>query len=237
MFQLIGNFLEQKKGMCFIFIVLAYIVCAMNVPVSIYTLAGHDDALFMQNAYKILKGEWLGDAYTQMTLAKGPGYSLFLAVNAVIGIPITLSIALFYAFSCWLLSNTLIRLGLPAFVGLVLFTLMLFHPEILPTRIIRDNIYPGLSLIVFAAIIDLFLLNQRRWFILFLYGGAIALFWLTREEGIWIIPALSLIILFRLVTCWLSGDKNNLIILARPSLLLTTFIALPLLIICSLNYW
>jgi hypothetical protein len=237
MFRLPFDVLEQKKGLFFVIFILAYIVCAMNVPVSIYSLAGHDDALFMQNAYRILKGEWLGDAYTQMTLAKGPGFSLFLAANAVIGIPITLSIALFYAFSCWLLTNTLIRLGLPVLVGLVLFTLMLFHPEMLPTRIIRDNIYPGLSLIVLAAAIDLILLNQRRWFVLCFYGGAIALFWITREEGIWMIPALGLILLYRVVDDWLSGNKRNLIPLAKNGLLLGVFIALPILVICSLNYY
>lgn len=236
MFRLDMTIFEQKKGLFFLVLALTYIVCAMNIPVSIYSLAGHDDALFIKNAYSILRGEWLGNTYTQMTLAKGSGFSLFLAANAVLGIPITLSVALFYAFSCWWLSNTFIRLGLPAVVGLMLFALILFHPEIFPTRIIRDNIYPGLSLLVLAATIDLLLLNQRRWGMLCFYGGAIALFWITREEGIWIVPAVGLILLYRVVIDWQSANKKALVPLVKSSLQLMLFISLPILIICFFNY-
>ena len=230
------KFFDSKKTVIFILLILAYIACAMNMPVSIYTLAGHDDALFMNHAYKILKGEWLGD-YSQMTLVKGIGYSLFLAVNSVIGIPITLSIALFYAFSCWLLTNILIRLKLPALAGLALFTLMLFHPEVLPTRIIRDNIYPSLSLIIFAAVIDLCFLKQRNWMVLFFYGSAIALFFVTREEGVWIFPALFIIFVFRFFSDWRSRTKDNSIQLLRSTILLAGFTILPIALICSINQW
>lgn len=237
MLHISNNFLEKNRNLFFIFFTLAYVVCAMNIPVSIYSLAGHDDALFMQNAYRILKGEWLGNTYTQMTLAKGQGFSLFLAVNAVIGVPITLTIAIFYAFCCWVLSNTLMRLGLPIFVSLIAFALMLFHPELIPTRIIRDNIYPGLSLLLLAAAIDVIFLNQRRVSILCFYGAAIALFWITREEGIWIIPALGLILIYRLITIWLSKNKNDAIALAKNSALVAIGFTLPILAICSLNYY
>lgn len=234
--QAIENFFEKKKNISFIVIVLAYILCAMNLPVSIYTLAGHDDALFLSNAYNILKGEWLG-SYSQMTLAKGPGYSLFLSLNAVFGIPITLSIALFYAFSVWLLTEKLIQLKLPRLIAILFFTLLLFHPQIFPTRIIRDNIYPALSLLVFSAFIDICLLNQRRRLMLALYGGATTLFWITREEGIWIIPALSLIVLYKVLTNWLSGNRYESFVFFKTILIFSFFISAPLLIICSINYW
>lgn len=213
-----------------------YIFCAMNLPVSIYTLAGHDDGLFISNAYNIIKGEWLGN-YSQMTLAKGAGYPLFLAANAAFGIPITLSIALFYSFSVWLLTEKLMQLGLSRFVALILFTLLLFHPHIFPTRIIRDNIYPALSLLVFAAAIDLCFLKQRRWLMLAFYGVAIALFWITREEGIWMAPALSLLILFTLWTEWRNSNRHNFISFIKSGAILVFFVSLPLLIICSVNYF
>lgn len=234
--KVICDFVDSKKSGFFILLTLVYIACAMNMPVSIYTTAGHDDALFMNHAYKIIKGEWLGN-YSQMTLVKGVGYSLFLAVNSIIGIPITLSIAFFYAFSCWLLTNILIRLKLPALAGLSLFTLMLFHPEVLPTRIIRDNIYPSLSLIIFAAVIDLCFLKQRNRIVLFFYGGAIALFCVTREEGIWIFPALFIIFIFQLFSDWRSHTRDKSLQLIRSSILLAGFIILPIALICSINQW
>ena len=184
------------RPLFFIFSV-AYLVLAMNLPVSIYTGAVHDDALFWGNAYQIVSGNWLG-AYNQMTLAKGPGFPLFLAANAVLGIPITLLIALLYLFACWLIANTLRAMGLNKYLVLSIFVVILFHPALFPLGIIRDNIYPALSLIIISGVIRLVFAPQqhdRRLVSIVPYGLVLGFFWITREEGIWIVPGL-LILLF-----------------------------------------
>lgn len=178
---------------------LAYLILAMHLPVSIITGAGHDDALFWGHAYQILKGNWLG-SYSQMTLAKGPAFSFFLAMNAVLGIPITLSTALLYLFSCSLISNTLGELGLKKYLVLTSFVIILFHPELYPIRIIRDIIYPALSLIIIAGAIKfVFIPLQRHQLIknLFIYGSVFGFFWITREEGIWIFPGLLTLLILK----------------------------------------
>jgi hypothetical protein len=233
--RLSDNFLTQRINSLFVLIILAYIVCAMNLPVSIYTNAGHDDALFISHAYSILKGEWLG-TYSQMTLAKGVGFSLFLAANAVLGIPITLFIAIFYAFSVWCLVTKCIRLGLPKIAALFFFALLLFHPDIFPARIIRDNIYPALTLLVLTAFIDICLLHQRRLSLIFLYGLAIAWFWVTREEGVWIVPAMALLVLYRVISCLLFETRSTLVNFFTRITILCIFISLPILTICAINY-
>lgn len=231
----LDSFLTQRINTLFVLIILAYIACAMNLPVSIYTNAGHDDALFISHAYNILKGEWLG-TYSQMTLAKGVGFPLFLAINAVLGIPVTLLIAIFYAFSAWCLVTKIIQLGLPKIAALLLFTLMLFHPDIFPVRVIRDNIYPAMSLLVLTAFIDICLLHQRRLSLIFLYGLAIAWFWITREEGIWIIPAMVLLVLYRIISCILFETRGSLAnFLVRLTILLI-FTSFPLFTVCAVNY-
>ncbi|MFA5923545.1 MAG: hypothetical protein WC856_20015 [Methylococcaceae bacterium] len=172
-----------------------YLILAMNLPVSIYTTAGHDDALFWLNAYQLVNGNWLG-TYSQMTLAKGPGFPLFLAANAVLGIPVTLSIALFYLFACGLIANTLRELGLNRYLVLIIFVVILFHPALFPTRIIRDNIYPALSLIIISGVIRLVfapLVQDRRLLSIVPYGLVFGFFWVTREEGIWIVPGLLIL--------------------------------------------
>ena len=126
----------------------------MNLPVSIYTTAGHDDALFRTRAYQILLGNWLGP-YNQMTLAKGPAFSLLLAANAVPGIPITLFVSLCYLLACWLLVCTLRRIGMNTYLVLLLYPILLFHPAVLPLRIIRDNVYPALTPLVVSGVISL----------------------------------------------------------------------------------
>jgi hypothetical protein len=195
------------RPLFFVFSV-AYLILAMNLPVTIHTYAGHDDALFWQNAYQIVKGNWLG-AYNQMTLAKGPGFPLFLAANAVLGIPVTLLIALLYLFACGLIVNILRELGLNRYLVLTIFVVILFHPELFPTRIIRDNIYPALSLIIISGVIRLVfapLQQDRRLMSVVPYGFVFGFFWMTREEGIWIVPGLLFLLLLRT----LQLKKQNL---------------------------
>jgi len=186
------------RPLFFIFSV-AYLILAMHLPASIYTGAGHDDALFWRNAYQIVQGNWLG-SYNQMTLAKGPGFPLFLAANAVLGIPVTLLIALFYLFACGLIAKTLRDLGLNKYFVLTIFVVILFHPALFPTRIIRDNIYPALSLIIISGMIRLVftpLQQDRRLVSVIPYGLVFGFFWLTREEGIWIIPGLLFLLFLK----------------------------------------
>jgi hypothetical protein len=173
----------------------------MHLPVSIYTIAGHDDALFLKNAYKIVKGSWLG-SYNQMTLAKGPGFSLFLAANAILGTPVTLLTALLYLFACGLIANTLRYMGLNKYFVLIIFITILFHPALFPTRIIRDNIYPALSLIVIAGVIKLMFVpvpKDNHIVNIIPYGFVFGLFWITREEGIWIVPGILLLLFIKTV--------------------------------------
>lgn len=229
------NLLTDNISKAFVTITLTFIACAMNFPVSIYTNAGHDDLLFISHAYNVLQGQWLG-TYSQMTLAKGAGYSIFLAANATLGIPITLSIALFYAYSVWWLTTRLIKLGLPKIAALIFFTLLLFHPEIFPVRIIRDNIYPALSLLAFAAVIDVCFLAQRRIGILFLYGLAIAFFWITREEGVWVVPALAMLILFRGISSWIVEPRSEFKAFIKQLVILGVFVSLPILLVCTINF-
>jgi hypothetical protein len=186
--------------MIYLLLSVGYISIAMHLPVSIYTPYVHDDALYWTNAQHILNGNWLGP-YNHMTLAKGPGFSFFLAVNYIIGIPVTLSIALFYLFACGLLINSLRHLELNEYIALILFAVLLFHPQLFPTRIIRDNIYPALTLIVIAGTIHI--INFKKYdnhlIKLSFFGLAFGFFWLTREEGLWIVPGILLLILFKII--------------------------------------
>ena len=213
---------------------LTYIICALNLPVSIYTLAGHDDALFWSRALKIIQGDWLGD-YNQMTLSKGPTFSVFLAVNAVIGVPVTLSVALLYFFSCFIFIRAISQLGVSQWVTLVLLTILLFNPELFPTRVIRDVIYPALTLLIVAGIIRAAYLNTH-WLILAGYGLCLGLFWLLREEGVWIVPGFLFGVALPLVLLAMKQDWRTLKV---RSISLASFIGtgtFVVLLVSLLNY-
>jgi hypothetical protein len=220
----------------FVFSVV-YLILAMHLPVSLRTGSIHDDALYWGNAHQIVKGHWLGE-YGQMTLAKGPGFPLFLAINAILGIPVTLSVALLYLFSCLLITNTLYKTGLNKYLVLTIFIVILLHPEVFPTIIIRDNIYPALSLIMISGVIQFLFAPPEQEFKLsriLPYGLVLGLFWITREEGIWIVPGLLCLLFLKA----LQLKKQNAAIksifyrFAYFLLIATLFVSL----IASINYF
>jgi hypothetical protein len=179
-----------KRISMWIYIVLTgvYVVWSMHNPVAIYTTASHDDALFWTQAQNLISGKWLGE-YNQMTMAKGPSFSFFLALNYLLGTPITLFVAVFYAFASWVLVRELKRVGLNRWLGLLSYSLILFHPSMIPTRVIRDNIYPSLTLIALAGVLRLLTiksLTPHNLFITSMFGISLGFFWLTREEGVWV---------------------------------------------------
>jgi hypothetical protein len=173
---------------------LIYLSIAMHLPVSIYTRAGHDDAWFIKAAESMMAGRWLGQ-YNHMTLIKGPAYAYFIVINNLIGLPITFSIALFYAVACVFTVSVLRPAGVNSLIALGLFLFLLFQPALFPTRIIRDNIYPALTLLTFSGFSYAAITANAYTNRLFIAGTGLmaGLFWIAREEGIWIIPGLILL--------------------------------------------
>lgn len=183
----------------FVLFAVIYLVLAMHFPVTIFPNAIQDDAFFVQEAMQLIAGHWLGP-YDVMTFAKGPGFSFFLAFNYLLGTPITLSIALLYLFSCWLLVRTLRDFSLSDSASLVLFSLILFYPTLFPTHIIRDNICPALSLLVISLMIRFVYpdkYNNNNFIQVFLLGIAFGFCWITREDTIWMLPGLVVFCLIR----------------------------------------
>lgn len=171
---------------------ILYVALVMHLPVSLLATAGHDDGLFIRNAQNIFSGNWLGP-YSQMTLAKGPGYSLFIAANGFLGLPLTLSNSLLYLLSCIIIIKELRRIGLSEFYCIIAFMVIIFQPAIFPVRIVRENIYVSLTLLVVAGLINLSYPKEDRKFGMtknVLFGLTLGFFWITREEGVWVLPAL-----------------------------------------------
>jgi len=166
---------------------------AMHLPLSILTNPGHDAAWLVGSAQSILRGRWLGD-FNQMTLIKGLGYPYFLLFNNLLGTPVTLAQALLYLGACtWLIYN-LRRAGLPATVTVLLFGVLIFQPALFPTRVIRDGIYFSLLLISFAGLIYVTLRPTGSRYSLPLIiasGFCLGIFWITREEGLWVAPGFA----------------------------------------------
>ena len=211
-----------------------YLLLALKLPISINAYAGHDDALFLFHGFNILSGHWLGN-YNNLTLAKGPGWPIFMSFNAALGFPITLSLALLYLFACYFVSKFLFREGVSKNFVLLIFVLILFHPVIFPIRASVINIYPALVLISFFGLSYAVFASNTKNKNIFILGLFLGLFVITREEWLWIIPGLLIIIFF--------GYLHSLKVKLPPIFFfkkLTFFFGASLLVISSvssLNYY
>ena len=211
-------------------------------PVYAIGQAMHDDRLFLVMAESIIKGEWLG-SYSQMTLAKGPFYSIWIAMLYWIGIPLGLGVQMAYAAACAVLTRACrpaIRSGVALFA---LYAFLLCNPMSVegPTlcRIIRQQIYTPLELVVFAGLVALYCRRQENfrrqlpWAVML--GLAFGCFWLTREESIWLVPSVTL--LGAAVLYFAFADSRLLGRRALLSLgLAACFAALPIVLVCWQNY-
>lgn len=203
----------------------------------------HDDRLFLNMTAKIINGHWLGN-YSQMTLIKGPFFSLFASAAFVLGIPLFTAQHLLYALACGAVLRALRPLGLGFFLRAGLFAALLFNPVTYDTgahsRLLRQNLTPALSLLILAGLIALHVRRKepkRRlipWALLL--GAAMSAFSLTREDGVWSAPALLLPWAATVWLLWREHGKDRLaklgIVVAGP---LSVYV-LGILTICTLNW-
>jgi len=204
--------------------------------------AGHDDHLFIQLAEYLVNGDWLGP-YNQLTLAKGAAYPLFIAASFALGLPLFLTQHLFYAGACGLF----VRAVRPAIAAagwrFAIYALLLCNPMTVDApamgRVLRQHLYGPLALLIFAGLVALYLRRHeptRRllpWALML--GLAAGLFYLTREEVLWLAPSVLLLATAYLYGAWkISRD----LVRRATAMLLISFAAaaLPVFIVSSQNY-
>lgn len=181
---------------------LVHCLVAVHTPYSLLADASGDDGLFIKQARLILSGDYLGP-YTWATLIKGPGYALFLALTYLSGLPVSFTQAAFFLVAAGAFAWVVARLFRANLLGVCLFILLALHPALPVDRFLREAIYPGQVLLVVALFVTAFLILPRpSIFWGALAGLALAWYWLTREEGMWLVPALLLLIAGAFARSW-----------------------------------
>jgi hypothetical protein len=182
--------------------------------VFVISYSGHDDALFLKIANHLLDGQWLGP-YDSLTLIKGMFYPVYIAISFLLGIPLLLSQQLLYIAACLVFVFALFPiLKKPVYV-LILFGGLLFNPisfDQSMLRVLREGIYFSLTLLVMACAFGLILRQDRGWREIWGWalglGFSLSAFWLTREEGIWLLPALGITVVYALYKIWRLKMKD-----------------------------
>jgi hypothetical protein len=176
-----------------------YVFVRVHTPLAIYPGAPHDDTLFMTLGKYLSEGNWLGP-YDDFTLMKGPGYPAFLALGNLLGIPVSLATALFHCFAIVFLVVICHRFIKSNLLSGLLLALLLWHPVTLSMyllRIYRESIYYAQALFFLAALCAALFYATGKWE-RFVYaalaGVALGWFWLTREEGVWVLGAILILV-------------------------------------------
>ncbi len=204
--------------------------------------AAHDDVLFLRLADSLLHGNWLG-TYDQLTLAKGPMYSFWIAAMALLHVPLYFAQHLLYAGACALLVQACapaVKSPAARFAG---YALLLWNPMSFEAssmgRVLRQHIYSPEVLVIFAGLIalhcrrDLPARKLAPWAAGL--GLAFAAFYLTREEAPWIVPSAALLAGAALGLAWRSSRAAWFAVL-RALGLAAGCALLPLLAVSALNY-
>lgn len=153
-----------------------------------------DDELMFGAAQSITEGQWLG-AYDWLTLSKHMFFAVWLALCNLLHLPYLAAGQLLTcgaALACAFAFAPVLRRWKSRFA---VFALLAFSPAATASftlRVYRDNIFPGLCMLFFAGLCG-YALRCRRpvkqgigWLVL--SGVGLGLAWLTREDGIWLLP-------------------------------------------------
>ena len=207
----------------------------MAFPILAVGWAAHDDLLFVRLAAEIGIGHWLGN-YNELTHAKGVGYPLFLLLNHATALPLKFSEHALYLASAAFFAHTAGQMLRSRLFALVLFAVMAFQPtawlEQSGGRVMREGIYVSQTLLLLTLGLRCWVLAaakalpteqlRTQWRPLLAMGLVGGWFWLTREEGVWLLPALALLLAY-----WLWTQRHALLRQWRPAL---AFAALPIVV-------
>ena len=170
----------------------------MAIPIVAIPGASHDDAHFTNLANYIQNGQWLGP-YDHMTLAKGAGYPIFLAVVDHLNIPVKAAEHALYLMAATAASGLVGYFYRSRWAAVFIFLCLALNPALWShgaQRITRESFYAGLCLAIFAGA-AWFLTAAAwktaapiRWLAGIVLGLLVGFFFVTREEGIWIVPSL-----------------------------------------------
>ncbi|EKD97951.1 MAG: hypothetical protein ACD_23C00660G0001, partial [uncultured bacterium] len=216
-------------------------------PIFAIGYAAYDDMLFIKLAASIGEGHWLGE-YNNLTHVKGVAYSIFLLVNHVTGLPLKISEHLFYLSAALFFSSMTGRVYATKWATLVTFVLLAFIPTAWSHeaggRVVREGIYVSLSLFLLGLAVRCFVVQKavtiaeevrEKWPLLVLLGLVTGTYWLTREEGVWLLPSVTIIYMY-----WIWSRRLTL----HPWKMAVFFLSLPLILallvigtVNSVNYF
>jgi hypothetical protein len=218
---------------------LVSVVLRLNAPLVLQADWHADDALFATHASHLLSGEWLGP-YNLWTVAKGPGYPLFLAAVYKAHLPLALAQHAIHLIAAGVLAVAVARITRARSLGVVVYCVLAVDPSYLgrwASTVSRDVLYGPVSLLVVALglLLVAYLPSAARrgtsWLVAIAVGGGGAIgitsaaYYLTRDERPWLVPAVLAVAVVGAATWRRDIPDRSTLLRAAGGALVATVIA------------
>ncbi len=207
------NILNNKILIILILLTIIKIVFCAFLPMFYIENFAYDDALMIKQANTLFSGDYLGD-YNTFTLVKGFFFPLIIAGFHFLHIPIGIGLSILYTCACMFFCYKIKDIFKDRKWLYILYVLLLFNPISFASetfeRLYRNSIGPTQILFLLGFLYGVYKSQTTKSLILNLIGVGVVLtsFILTREDFIWIIPAI--LITF---TMYILKNKNIKILL------------------------
>jgi hypothetical protein len=199
-----------KSGRAFLLCVLVAMIAKIWLTSDIRILpvfAPHDASNFIEHGKDIVTGQWFGH-YGDLTLIKGPSFPLFLALVEELGLPLPLAHQLLYGLASLVACLAVRPIVRGTWTLGAVFAVLCFDPFTFGRWAwvaYRSQINDSLAMIAIACALALLVRRKAPpraslpW--LAGLGIAFAAFWFNREESIWLVPGIAVLLAAYL---WLS---------------------------------
>jgi hypothetical protein len=206
---------------------------SIGIPILPAPAAGYDDGLFFSLAQSIAAHRWLG-GFSNLVLAKGPAFPIFLAAVFKAAIPYGIAIYSVYLGGAAILMSALrSRLKPPVFLGL--WALLALNPAYFAmNRVIRENFYAALFLIALGLVVSID--RQRSGWHYCTIGLTFAFLYVCREEAV---SDLAFLVVLLAVMLWQIRRHVSLLIpvVAMVGSFLSLWLAIALLNFANYGYF
>lgn len=225
--------MKDKKSLI-IFIIAIIIVSILRVflvndmPIVANVELGIDDMLMINIADNLVNGNWVGE-YSDVVISKGLTFPLILAACYFIKIDYITMMTILYILACLILIYVLNKKIKNKLFLFIIYTVTLFVPIMysyqVMQRVYRNAIVPSLSIMIISGYLYIFLTRNE----MFSYkkilssigtGIALALFWYTREDSIWMLPFIIFISISIIISLIFKNRKINKDFLKKVLILL-----------------
>ena len=179
----------NKKIVIFIAIVATVLRILLCKGLMVYFVSGtqYDDIMQISKAFSIAEGNWLGE-YGPMTLVKGVGYPLLVAIFHYLNIPYIEGFHLIYVLGCIAFAWAICPVVKNKLILLFAYLFVLYNPIAFSTALTkyyRDIVYYALCMVFISVTLGL-LIRQKGKIAACLSGLSLSFCIICREDGQWL---------------------------------------------------